>query len=318
MISSHHHNISVLPPFKELAFPSEWEHPDDELMFANDDGSVASGGESNISSNIVLPPDEETLGFATTNMLAVLGPWKGFELSDADDGLAGDGSEDDIMLDVAADRPFGPSSLWFDEEGDDGKSFVHGGSGGGGSCESPTGPVEEFHNSSSGHTWGGRGNVAIDADDEMDHGQFLAPFQPPFPEDGKAAISHDDHNHQDMTMMMMASMEDLGTVGGASHHYLSGEDHHDQDSIIGLSFEERYRATIEKLQASMERSQETRKSLLIRTAHTEKYERLGSVREILSSIATSSKQVQRLYSSCSLSSSSSSSTVAAATRQHSI
>jgi len=66
---------------------------------------------------------------------------------------------------------------------------------------------------------------------------------------------------------------------------------------IGLPLEERYKATLEKLQASMKRSQETRNCLTMKTSATESYERIGSVKEIMSSIATSSGQVQKYVTS---------------------
>jgi len=66
---------------------------------------------------------------------------------------------------------------------------------------------------------------------------------------------------------------------------------------IGLPLEERYKATLEKLEASMKRSQETRNCLTMKTVTTESYERVGSVKEILSSIATSSNQVQKYVTS---------------------
>eukprot|EP00536_Pseudo-nitzschia_multiseries_P007168 jgi/Psemu1/304688/fgenesh1_kg.165_\ len=72
---------------------------------------------------------------------------------------------------------------------------------------------------------------------------------------------------------------------------------HGDDSSIGLPLEERYKVSLEKLQASMKRSQETRNCLTMKTATTESYERTGSVKEILSSIATSSGQVQQYVTS---------------------
>lgn len=66
---------------------------------------------------------------------------------------------------------------------------------------------------------------------------------------------------------------------------------------IGLPLEERYKASLEKLQASMKRSQETRNCLTMKTSATESYERIGSVKEIVSSIATSSGQVQKYVTS---------------------
>lgn len=66
---------------------------------------------------------------------------------------------------------------------------------------------------------------------------------------------------------------------------------------IGLPLEERYKASLEKLEASMKRSQETRNCLTMKTSATESYERIGSVKEIMSSIATSSGQVQKYVTS---------------------
>jgi len=66
---------------------------------------------------------------------------------------------------------------------------------------------------------------------------------------------------------------------------------------IGLPLEERYKATLQKLEASMKRSQETRNCLTMKTSATESYERIGSVKEIVSSIATSSGQVQKYVTS---------------------
>jgi len=66
---------------------------------------------------------------------------------------------------------------------------------------------------------------------------------------------------------------------------------------IGLPLEERYKATLQKLKASMKRSQETRNCLTMKTSATESYERVNSVKEIMSSIATSSGQVQQYVTS---------------------
>jgi hypothetical protein len=65
--------------------------------------------------------------------------------------------------------------------------------------------------------------------------------------------------------------------------------------ISSLPFEERYQATLKKLQESMNRSQETRKSLTMKTCKTEKYTRIQSVSQVLSSILSSSRQLQDAY-----------------------
>lgn len=59
-----------------------------------------------------------------------------------------------------------------------------------------------------------------------------------------------------------------------------------------MPFEVRYEATLKKLEESMRRSQETRKSLTMKTTKTEKYERTNSVCGVISSIESSSRQLQ--------------------------
>ena len=66
----------------------------------------------------------------------------------------------------------------------------------------------------------------------------------------------------------------------------------EDDTTSSLPFEERYRATLEKLNKSMLRSQETRKSLKMKTKKTEKYSRKSSVTGVLSSIEKSTQQLQ--------------------------
>lgn len=56
--------------------------------------------------------------------------------------------------------------------------------------------------------------------------------------------------------------------------------------------QERYQEIFKKLEASMKRSQETRKSLLMKTSKTKKYTRRDSVTGVLSSIESSSRQLQ--------------------------
>lgn len=57
-------------------------------------------------------------------------------------------------------------------------------------------------------------------------------------------------------------------------------------------FDERYRETLKKLEESMKRSQETRKSLTMKTPKTEEYGRSKSVTGVLTSIENSSRQIQ--------------------------
>jgi len=63
------------------------------------------------------------------------------------------------------------------------------------------------------------------------------------------------------------------------------------DSTSSLPFDERYKATLSKLQESMRRSQETRKSLKIKTTKTQDYE-TRNLSGVLSSIERSTEQLQ--------------------------
>lgn len=64
------------------------------------------------------------------------------------------------------------------------------------------------------------------------------------------------------------------------------------DATISLPFDERYKDTLTKLAESMKRSQETRKSLQMKTPKTKDYTRTKSVSGVLSSIEKSSQQLQ--------------------------
>jgi hypothetical protein len=59
-----------------------------------------------------------------------------------------------------------------------------------------------------------------------------------------------------------------------------------------VAFEERYKTTLSKLAESMKRSQETRKSLQMKTPKTTNYQRSNSVTGVISSIEMSSQQLQ--------------------------
>jgi hypothetical protein len=68
----------------------------------------------------------------------------------------------------------------------------------------------------------------------------------------------------------------------------------DDEDNSSLPFEERYKATLKKLALTMKKSQETRKSLTMKTAKTEAYDRLTNIEKILSSVAKSANQVQTI------------------------
>ena len=65
-----------------------------------------------------------------------------------------------------------------------------------------------------------------------------------------------------------------------------------ENKTTTLPFEERYVATLKKLADSMESSRKTRKSLVMKTQHTEHYARTPLVSGVVKSIETSSHQLQ--------------------------
>eukprot|EP00522_Entomoneis_paludosa_P017552 CAMPEP_0172456162 /NCGR_PEP_ID=MMETSP1065-20121228/14234_1 /TAXON_ID=265537 /ORGANISM="Amphiprora paludosa, Strain CCMP125" /LENGTH=183 /DNA_ID=CAMNT_0013208867 /DNA_START=48 /DNA_END=599 /DNA_ORIENTATION=- len=72
----------------------------------------------------------------------------------------------------------------------------------------------------------------------------------------------------------------------------SDEDLQSVDDTSSLSFQQRYEATLQKLAESMKRSQETRKSLVMKTKQMEHYARSPLVTGVVESIETSSRQLQ--------------------------
>lgn len=87
-------------------------------------------------------------------------------------------------------------------------------------------------------------------------------------------------------------IEELAIVGledECENFFLPSDD---DASSNPLEFNEHYRATLRKLSESMKRSHETRKSLMMKTPKTEKYERSTSVSGVITSIEKSSEQLQ--------------------------
>ena len=103
-------------------------------------------------------------------------------------------------------------------------------------------------------------------------------------------------NHDDDVVESYQTIEDQMRDDFMDPLVTTDEEGHDHQStsIEGLPLEERYKVSLEKLEASMRRSQETRNCLTMKTSATESYERSGSVHEIMSSIATSSNKVRKL------------------------
>ena len=65
-----------------------------------------------------------------------------------------------------------------------------------------------------------------------------------------------------------------------------------EDNSENEELKDQYLATLKKLAESMKRSQETRRSLTLKTPKTKKYERLSEVDGVLSSVEKSSRQLQ--------------------------
>jgi hypothetical protein len=125
-------------------------------------------------------------------------------------------------------------------------------------CPSPMGPLDEFHGASFGAYYYGYYD-----DDE----RSLAPFL--------------DEDGQDAVVMALDSVLEDETM-------TSAEPNVDP---------EQYRKLLEKLVESMKKSEETRKSLTMKTPKTEKYSRSKTVSGVLTSIEKSSRQLQNYLKS---------------------
>ena len=77
------------------------------------------------------------------------------------------------------------------------------------------------------------------------------------------------------------------------------EDPADDSSTSSKPFEERYKDSLKKLAESMKRSQETRKSLVMKTDKTEEYMRRQSVAGVIKSIEKSSTQLKSYLNTAS-------------------
>lgn len=69
----------------------------------------------------------------------------------------------------------------------------------------------------------------------------------------------------------------------------------DEKHASSLPFDRRFEATRQNLEASMRRSQATRRSLTITTPHVEEYGRRGSVKGVIESVEDSSQKLQKCF-----------------------
>jgi hypothetical protein len=131
-------------------------------------------------------------------------------------------------------------------------------------CSSPTGPLEELVSfSTMSH------HMATEEDEDAE--RFLAPLL---------------ENDEDDTGCLLIEPDMMGFDAAATAAPM----------FVGqaplLFADERYQQVLKKLAESMKKSQETRKSLTMKTPNTEKYGRTKSVTGVLSSIESSSRQIQ--------------------------
>jgi hypothetical protein len=142
---------------------------------------------------------------------------------------------------------------------------------GGPCCSSPTGPLEEL--------------VLMSVDDEE---RFFAPLLDD--DDG-------DVNQELLEASVVLTADDIvASLVTSTTPTFSYEDGDKKNSTTTTPspflFDERYRETLKKLEESMKRSQETRRSLTMKTPKTEQYGRSKSVSGVLTSIENSSRQIQ--------------------------
>ena len=111
-----------------------------------------------------------------------------------------------------------------------------------------------------------------------------------------SALNVIDHISEEDRRFLAPLLEDSTTT---TMDYDSGYVNTDEGMLNSTSTspspilnQERYQEIIKKLEASMKRSQESRKALCMKTPKTKEYTRRGSVTGVLSSIESSSKQLQ--------------------------
>ena len=129
-------------------------------------------------------------------------------------------------------------------------------------------------------------NIGIDIGINEDDRRFLLPL---------LLVEDNDISANTSTTMMMDY--DAGYVVTEEQKQEQDQEQHSsqqqqQQQPQPIMDQERYQEILKKLEASMKRSQETRKSLTMKTPKTEEYNRSSSVTGVLSSIETSSKQLQ--------------------------
>jgi hypothetical protein len=94
-------------------------------------------------------------------------------------------------------------------------------------------------------------------------------------------VSFDEEDFDRFSLSFLGEDDDSAVLTGTT-----------TSSTSSLPFDERYKATLSKLAESMKRSQETRKSLQMKTMKTDNYQRRNSVSGVLTSIEKSSQQLQ--------------------------
>jgi hypothetical protein len=94
-------------------------------------------------------------------------------------------------------------------------------------------------------------------------------------------VSFDEEDFDRFSLSFLGEDDDSDVLTGTT-----------TSSTSSLPFDERYKATLSKLAESMKRSQETRKSLQMKTMKTDNYQRRNSVSGVLTSIEKSTQQLQ--------------------------
>lgn len=95
---------------------------------------------------------------------------------------------------------------------------------------------------------------------------------------------------EELVYMNMEDDDERFFVPALSDDPGCSDENHGYPTVV--VFDEQYQATLKKLQEYMKRSQETRKSLKMKTSKTQEYSRTKSVSGVLSSIEMSSQQLQ--------------------------
>ena len=260
-------NSSPIPTNNDLtSLPSEWaEHDTQMIIAAGDEEDLLSATSFQAAAKVLnewLSDESQRCCYqdvqpATSNdSLSIYSSSSSSSFSTAAAVEAFEDQDPDIASLMEVDEQIGNNLLGDDIFGCgviNGDHVQYG-------CNSPTGPIEELRSFST-------MNMIDCAGDNIDDHCFLVPLLVEENSEEEDSMDFDDEGSTTCTIQ------------------------HQQQQHQPIIDQKRYQEILKKLEESMKRSQETRKSLTMKTPKTEEYNRTKSITGVISSIESSSRQL---------------------------